>query len=292
MLNVFLDFLKNEKRYSNNTILAYQNDINQFNEFLKEFYELNDLIDQVDVIHLRSWSVYLIDSGNSARTVNRKLTSLKSFYKFLLSRKIIAVNPSSSLRGPKVSKKLPSFVSEKEIIQIFDNVIFDDEFENRRNRLMIELFYATGIRLSELVNLKFGDVLWGESAIKVLGKRSKERIIPIYRSLLSLLKDYVKTYLGPQVNNPYIFLTKKGSKVYPKLVYRVVNTYLSGTASSEKRSPHVMRHTFATHLLNNGADLNTIKELLGHTSLSATQVYTHNSIEKLKKIYQQAHPRA
>ncbi len=292
MLDIFLDYLKNEKRFSNNTIVAYENDINQFNEFLREFYELNDKLEQVDPFHLRSWSVYLIDLGSSARTVNRKLTSLKSFYKFLLSRRIIDINPASILKGPKISKRLPSFVSENELLQLFDNFTFDDEFENRRNRLMIELFYATGIRLSELVNLKHGDILWGESAIKVLGKRNKERIIPIYRSLQIDLRDYVTTFLDNQGNIPFVFLTKKGSKVYPKLVYRVVNTYLSGVASSEKRSPHVMRHTFATHLLNNGADLNTIKELLGHTSLSATQVYTHNSIEKLKKIYQQAHPRA
>ena len=292
MLDSFLQFLKNEKRYSDNTVIAYGNDLNQFQAFLRDEYELNSIFKEVNAQYLRSWTVHLIDSGVSARTVNRKLTSLKTFYKYLLSRKIISVNPSSTIRGPKISKKLPQFVSEKEMMLLFDQVTFKDEFENQRNRLIVELFYASGMRLSELINLRKKDVLDYESSVKVLGKRNKERVIPIYQDLMWSLSEYIKTHQAAIEKEGYIFLTKKGVKVYPKLVYRIVNTYLSAAATSEKRSPHVMRHTFATHLLNNGAELNTIKELLGHTSLSATQIYTHNSIEKLKKIYQQAHPRA
>lgn len=292
MLENFLQFLKNEKRYSQNTVIAYENDLNQFQVFLMEHYNQGSLYKNVDSLHLRSWTVHLIDSGVSSRTVSRKLTGLKTFFKFLLSRKIILVNPASSLKGPKLSKKLPSFISEKEMVRIFNEVEFSDEFENERNRLMIELFYATGMRLSELINLRKNDVLIHESSIKVLGKRNKERILPIYKTLQNKLIEYLSNHQSIVENNGYLFLTKKGAKVYPKLVYRIVNTYLSAASTSEKRSPHVLRHTFATHLLNNGAELNTIKELLGHTSLSATQVYTHNSIEKLKKIYQQAHPRA
>lgn len=292
MLETFLNYLKNEKRYSINTVIAYESDLIQFRDFLLVYYDLGSLYDGVESLHLRSWTVHLIDANNSARTVNRKLTSLKAFYRFLLLRKTIQHNPASSLKSPKVSKKLPHFVSENEMVRLFDEVVFDDEFENERNRLIIELLYATGVRLSELIHIKRSDILIYEASIKVIGKRNKERVVPIYKSLLESLSAYLKKHQPSIDADGYLFLTKKGAKLYPRLVYRIVNTYLSATTTSEKRSPHVVRHTFATHLLNNGAELNTIKELLGHTSLSATQVYTHNSIEKLKKIYQQAHPRA
>jgi integrase/recombinase XerC len=292
MFKNYLNYLRNERRYSSNTVTAYSLDLNQFADFLRIRYDIIELNIEVEAVHIRSWVISLIDAGVSARSVNRKLTAVKSFYKYLLAHKLITVNPASSLKGPKTAKKLPSFASEIDMVAIFDSVSFDDPFENDRNRLMVELFYATGIRLSELIDLTYEGVLFGQSAIKVIGKRNKERIVPIYPSLLESLQKYQLKYAAETSSNGFVFLTKKGAKLYPKLVYRVVNTYLSTARTTDKKSPHVIRHTFATHLLNNGAELNTIKELLGHTSLSATQVYTHNSIEKLKKIYQQAHPRA
>ncbi len=292
MLETFLNYLKTERRYATNTLIAYSSDLNQFAEYLVSSYDLTELNVGVDSAHIRSWVIHLIDEGVSARSVNRKLTAVKSFYKYLLAHKHIAANPASSLKGPRASKKLPSFASEVDMVAIFDEVTFEDSFENARNRLMIELFYATGMRLSELIELTYDRVLFGQSAVKVIGKRNKERLIPIYNSLLESIRNFQAKYAPNAPLNGYVFLTKKGAKLYPRLVYRVVNTYLSAARATDKKSPHVIRHTFATHLLNNGAELNTIKELLGHTSLSATQVYTHNSIEKLKKIYQQAHPRA
>jgi integrase/recombinase XerC len=236
--------------------------------------------------------VFMVDSGISARSVNRKMTTLKSYFKYLLQKKWIETNPTYKVRSLKNQKRLPQFVSEKEMFRLFDEFFKENSFESKRDRVILELFYATGVRLSELINLKKSDINRYEGVIKVLGKRNKERFIPVYPDLLSKLKELEELNEGVNNESDFIFLTKKGAKIYSKLVYRIVNTYLSQASNSEKRSPHVLRHTFATHLLNNGAELNTIKELLGHTSLAATQVYTHNSIEKLKKIYQQAHPRA
>jgi integrase/recombinase XerC len=292
MLKKFIDFLENEKRYSSNTILAYQNDLTQFFDFLIEHYSINPSEEEIFPDHIRSWMVSMVDSGVSARSVNRKMTTLKSFFKFLLQKKWIVTNPTYKIRSLRSQQKLPQFVSEKEMFLLFDEFFNEDTFESKRDRVILELFYATGVRLSELINLKKADINHYEGVIKVLGKRSKERYIPVYLELLNKLKELQELNKEVNANSDFIFLTKRGTKIYSRLVYRIVNTYLSQASNSEKRSPHVLRHTFATHLLNNGAELNTIKELLGHTSLAATQVYTHNSIEKLKKIYQQAHPRA
>lgn len=292
MTKKFIDFLRNEKRYSENTIVAYENDLVQFSAFLKEQYSLKMEEEEVFSEHIRSWMVFMVDSGISSRTINRKMTTLKSYFKFLLQKKLISTNPTYKIRSLKNHRKLPQFVSEKEMFQLFDSYFVEDSYECSRDRVILELFYATGVRLSELINLKYKDIDYHKGVVKVLGKRNKERFVPVYKDLLQRLSDLhaLNGELGSDAD--FVFLTKKGTKIYSRLVYRIVNTYLSQASNSEKRSPHVLRHTFATHLLNNGAELNTIKELLGHTSLAATQVYTHNSIEKLKKIYQQAHPRA
>jgi len=292
MQKKFIDFLRNEKRCSENTILAYQNDLIQFSEFLKEQYSIKLEEEEIFSDHIRSWMVFMVDSGISSRTINRKMTTLKSYFKFLLQKKIVNANPTYKIRSLKNHRKLPQFVSEKEMFQLFDSYFVEDSYECSRDRIILELFYATGIRLSELINLKFRDIDYSKGVMKVLGKRNKERFVPLYTDLLQRLSALQMLNQELVSNVDFVFLTKKGTKIYSRLVYRIVNTYLSQASNSEKRSPHVLRHTFATHLLNNGAELNTIKELLGHTSLAATQVYTHNSIEKLKKIYQQAHPRA
>lgn len=292
MFKKFIDFLRNEKRCSENTILAYQNDLVQFSEFLEEQYSIKLEEEEIFSDHIRSWMVFMVDSGISSRTINRKMTTLKSYFKFLLQKKIVNANPTYKIRSLKNHRKLPQFVSEKEMFQLFDSYFVEDSYECSRDRIILELFYATGVRLSELINLKFRDIDYSKGVMKVLGKRNKERFVPLYTDLLQRLSALQMLNQELVSNVDFVFLTKKGTKIYSRLVYRIVNTYLSQASNSEKRSPHVLRHTFATHLLNNGAELNTIKELLGHTSLAATQVYTHNSIEKLKKIYQQAHPRA
>jgi integrase/recombinase XerC len=224
------------------------------------------------------------------RSVNRKITTLKTFYKFLLRQGVVAENPMLKIQSPKTSKRLPVFVEKEGMDILLDSIDFGDDFEGQRNKLIIEIFYSTGMRLTELVNLKQLDVDLYQSHLKVLGKRNKERIIPFN----PILKEQIKIYLQakPTLNDEFLFITSSGAKMYDKLVYRIVNAYLSQITTVDKKSPHVLRHTFATHMLNNGANLNSIKELLGHASLSATQVYTHNTVEKLKNIHKQAHPKA
>lgn len=287
----FCDYIQHQKRYSQHTVNAYQKDLNQFCQFASQTYELNNWKEISSTI-IRSWIVSLLEEGNSPTTINRKISSLKSLYKYLLKDKAVQKNPLLKVVVPKTSKRLPVFINETEVTQLFSQVIFDDDFEGFRDRLVLELFYLSGMRLSELVNLKMNDINTYNLTVKVLGKRNKERIIPITQQFVDNYKKYLnyREEISPKSN--YIFLTEKGDKIYEKLVYRLVNKYLSLVTTADKKSPHVIRHTFATHMLNNGADLNTIKEILGHASLSATQVYTHNTIEKLKNIYQQAHPRA
>lgn len=287
----FCDYIQHQKRYSQHTVNAYQKDLNQFCQFASQTYELNNWKEISSTI-IRSWIVSLLEEGNSPTTINRKISSLKSLYKYLLKNKAVQKNPLLKVVVPKTSKRLPVFINETEVTQLFSQVIFDDDFEGFRDRLVLELFYLSGMRLSELVNLKMNDINTYNLTVKVLGKRNKERIIPITQQFVDNYKKYLnyREEISPKSN--YIFLTEKGDKIYEKLVYRLVNKYLSLVTTADKKSPHVIRHTFATHMLNNGADLNTIKEILGHASLSATQVYTHNTIEKLKNIYQQAHPRA
>ncbi|MBL1146034.1 MAG: tyrosine-type recombinase/integrase [Bacteroidetes bacterium] len=288
----FLNFLKSERRYSNHTIIAYQNDLEQLELFAKSEFEIEDLR-KVNFAILRSWMVALLESGISAKSINRKISTCKSFYTFLLRNNEIENLPTSKLSTPKVKKALPKFVKENEMENLFQNLTFPENYEGLRDFLIVEILYSSGMRLSELIGVKIEDINFEESTIKVLGKRNKERLIPIHLNLLSKIKTWLafRSEINP-VDSDYFLLTDTGKKLYPKFVYRKVNYYLGQVTTLQKKSPHILRHTFATHMLNNGAELNTIKEILGHSNLSATQIYTHNSIEKLKNIYKQAHPRA
>jgi integrase/recombinase XerC len=241
---------------------------------------------------VRKWIVNLMDNNIGARSVNRKISSLKAFYKFLIRRGLAEKSPLDKISAPKVSKRLPSFVEEKHMEVLLDDVEFDDDFKGITNKLVIKMFYFTGIRLSELINLKTQDFDFNNLTIKVLGKRNKERLVPVSKEFAAELIEYQKLKEREGVFSDYIFVRESGKPFYAKAVYRIVNSYLRLITSIDKKSPHVLRHSFATHMLNHGADLNAIKELLGHANLSATQVYTHNSFEKLTRIYKQAHPRA
>ena len=287
----FCNYITHQKRYSPHTVVAYQKDLEQFNTFLVKQYDITSVNDVTSII-IRSWIVELIEEGITPRSINRKISTLKSFYKFLLKNKLTESNPLVKIVTPKIAKRLPVFLGEIDVDKLFSEISFQDDFEGVRDQLVLELFYSTGIRLSELVNLKLSFVDLSTKTIKVLGKRNKERIIPIGEKLINLVVRYLSKRKENEVKNIYFFTTNKGEQTYPKLIYRLVNKYLSLITTVSKKSPHILRHTFATHMLNNGADLNTIKEILGHASLSATQVYTHNTIEKLKNIYKQAHPRA
>jgi integrase/recombinase XerC len=290
----FLDYITFEKRYSQHTIDAYRSDLEQFSAFLDNQYN-SPHIYKVDHQVIRSWVVSLMESGNTTRTVNRKITTLKSYFKFLVKEGTIKENPMNRVVAPKTSQRLPVFVEQESMKVLFDEIDFGEGYPAARDRLIMEMFYATGMRLSELIGLKDADIDLFKNALKVTGKRNKQRIIPFSGDLVNMLQGYLelkrKTFPAEGQNTP-LFLTNKGEKLYPKLVYRMVHHYLNLVTTITKRSPHVIRHTFATHMLNNGADLNAIKEILGHANLAATQVYTHNTIEKLKSIYKQAHPRA
>jgi integrase/recombinase XerC len=295
----FINYLTFEKRSSKHTVAAYLNDLTQFQEFILVQYEVN-AVEQIGHQMIRSWLVELMGDAVSARSVARKLSALKTFFTFLRKEGIVQSNPLAKVQPPKMEKRLPVFVEEKPMQSLMDDsilgnndgVYFESDYAGHRNRIILMLFYGTGIRLSELIGLQHSSIDWGKQTIKVLGKRNKERIIPIHQELLQALAQF--TQLKQQLNLPqtHLLVTEAGMPLYPKLVYLVVKKYLSMVTSIEKRSPHVLRHTFATHLLNKGADLNAIKELLGHANLAATQVYTHNSIERLKKIHQNKHPRA
>jgi len=290
----FRQYLASEKRYSLHTVTAYDKDLQQFFEFLNNNYSTQE-ITEIEPLMIRAWIMELIDNDYSGKTVNRQLSALKTFYRYLRNNNLLQVNPMLKILPPKTNKTLPEFVSKEQMDMLLDDVAFETGFEGRRNRLIIELFYFTGIRLAELVGLANQDVDLKKNQIKVLGKRNKERIIPFGNTLGQSIKEYISErdmMIGMNGPADAFFLTEKGVKIYKKLVYRIVNSYLSKVSTLKKKSPHILRHTFATHMLNNGADLNAIKELLGHANLSATQVYTHNTIDKLKSIYNQAHPRA
>lgn len=291
-LKPFTDYLLLEKKYSKHTVLAYTRDIENFNSFLDKNH-CSVSISKVGYSEIREWIVELVNNDISNRTVNRKVSSLNTYYKFLLKVEEININPLNKHRALKVGKKLQLPFSEQELKSVLENSIEVIDFESARNQLIIELFYATGIRRIELVNIKLSDVDQTGHQIKVLGKRNKERYIPLIDSINKALTCYLgyRNKLPKIEDNEVLFLTQKGLKIYEKLVYRVINKYFSEASSKAKCSPHVLRHSFATHLLNKGADLNSIKELLGHTSLAATQVYTHNSIGELKKVHSKAHPR-
>ncbi|MES2567476.1 MAG: tyrosine-type recombinase/integrase [Bacteroidota bacterium] len=286
----FIDYLTFEKRYSVHTITSYKNDLSQFIEYLNPEKEEID-ITEVNYQQIRAWVSVLIKNKIAARSVNRKLSSLKSFFKFLQRQQIIGINPMSKISGPKTPKRLPVFVDENQMEDLFTEVKFEEGFTGIRDSLMLDLFYQTGIRRSELTHLKETDVDLFNSTIKVLGKRNKERIIPISLSLKRNLESYLRVKQELNLFNIMLLVSEKGKTLTDQFVYSTVKKYLSQVTTIQKKSPHVLRHTFATHLLNNGADINAVKDLLGHANLSATQIYTHNTIEKLKKSYKQAHPR-
>jgi integrase/recombinase XerC len=291
-LELFLSYLKYEKRYSIHTITAYENDLGQFIFFGNELFA-DFTLEHVDYRLIREWIVSLLNKGTLPRSVNRKISTLKTFYKFLQREGVILKNPTDHVIMPRMAKKLPEFVQEEEMNQLLDGSFFADDFEGRRDKAIITLFYGTGIRLSELVGIRFSDLNLGEKMIKVMGKRAKERIVPIPLEIAETLKIYlaVRNALFP-IAEPFLFLTSSGEPAYPKLIYRIVKRELAQVSTIDQQSPHILRHSYATHLLNRGADLNAIKELLGHANLAATQVYTHTSFEQLKKVYKQAHPRA
>jgi integrase/recombinase XerC len=288
----FLKYIQSIKHYSPHTVRSYRMDMEQFFTFCS----IGEDEDETSIDHhlIRNWIVELIETGHSARTTNRKISSLKTYFRYLLKEGIVAVNPVNKVLTPKSEKRLPVFINENQMDHLLDDIEFGDDFSGLRNRVIIETFYNTGARLAELINLKVTDVDISQQLMKVLGKRNKERIIPMNGNYSVLLEKYfqAREIEFPDDKNEWMFLTKAGKKVYPRLIYRVVNRFLSMVTTSDKKSPHVLRHTFATHMLNQGADLNAIKELLGHANLSATEVYTHNTFEKLKSVYKQAHPRA
>ena len=288
----FTDYLLLEKNYSKLTVQAYKADLNAFKAFVAETFEQED-VKTVNYAQIRSWIVVLVESGITNRSINRKISSLNTYFKFLVKVEVIHHNPLSKHKALKTSKKVQIPFSETEIANVLDVLNFDNSFEGVRDRFIIELFYSTGIRRIELVNLKLKDVDTSNNTIKVLGKRDKERIMPLLYSVKKTLQEYLdkRRDLEGKKQDGYLFLTKKGTKVYETLVYRVINHYFSQASTKLKKSPHILRHSFATHLLNEGADLNAVKELLGHTSLAATQVYTHNSIAELKKVHLKSHPR-
>ena len=286
--NKFIKYLSAEKRFSEHTIISYSTDLDQFSIFLSEEYQISNEVSEISFQIVRSWIASLLEKGVTPRSVNRKISTLKTYFKFLIREKVISESPMLKIVAPKSKKRLPVFIEENQIENLLNEVEFDEGFIGDRDKLIIELFYVTGVRLSELINIKVFDINFSNSLIKVLGKRNKERLIPLSINLVNELQTFVRKH---NLNN-YLFTNLGGTKVYTKLVYRVVKKYIGKISSVNKKSPHILRHTFATHMLNNGADINAIKELLGHANLSATQVYTHNTIEKLKTVYKQAHPRA
>ena len=287
MFELFISYLQKELRYSPHTVTAYRNDVESFFEFACIELENYKEVSSKDI---RRYVMFLIDSGLKPRSVNRKISSIKKFYHFLLQKDVLNESPAAKIKSVKTPKSLPVFVKEEEMIQMdMITELFNDDFSGVRDRLIVELFYQTGIRRAELIEMKLGD--WSNKQIKILGKRNKERIVPVNDSLENLKMLYLSLRQAESVQDDSLLVTDKGNKLYPKFVYRKINYYIGEVSRLSKRSPHVLRHTFATHMLNNGAGIETIKELLGHESLVATQVYTHNSFEKLKSIYKQAHPR-
>jgi integrase/recombinase XerC len=286
--NKFITYLSSEKRFSEHTVKSYTTDLTQFTSFLSAEFQIVDDISEISFQIIRTWIASLLEKGISPRSVNRKISTLKSYFKFLIREGAIVENPMMKVVAPKSKKRLPVFIEEDQIASLLNEVRFEEGFVGQRNKLIIELFYVTGIRLSELINIRASDVDFNNQLIKVLGKRNKERLIPLSSSMVDSLSNFIEK----NQQNQFLFTNMDGKKLYTKLVYRLVNKYIGKISSVNKKSPHILRHTFATHMLNNGADINAIKELLGHANLSATQVYTHNTIEKLKTVYKQAHPRA
>jgi len=289
----FLDFLTYQKRYSSHTIVSYQNDLQSFFNFINE--QFGDIpLNQVTGSFIRSWLAELKNSGMESKSINRKISCLKSFYKFQLKQGHITTSPMTTIISPKIKKRLPQYVEEKDLQTLFSLVEFPNTWDGQTQLLILKLLYATGMRQAELVNLKESQIDAGNCFIKILGKGNKERIVPLNSRLMDTILLYMKNKrinfdLFDSLN---LFINSKGKKLYAKMVYNIVNKYLSLVTTIDKKSPHVLRHSFATHLMNNGAEINAVKELLGHSSLAATQIYTHNTIEKLKDVYKKAHPKA
>ncbi len=292
-VTIFLDYLKFQKRYSQHTIISYQNDLTDFFDFIETDYG-NLSINEISTTLIRTWLANLKKDKIGSKSINRKISTLKSFFKYQLRKETISVSPMANIVSLKVSKRLPSFIEEKDMDTLFQHVEFPDTWEGKTDRLLLQIFYQTGMRLSELINLKEAQIDKGYSNLKVLGKRNKERIIPINNLLLYPILEYIKSKRDnvEVFDTEYLLISEKGKKLQPKYVYNKVKQYLGYVTTNERKSPHILRHSFATHLTNNGADINAVKELLGHSSLAATQIYTHNSIEKLKEIYKKAHPKS
>ena len=291
--SAFLDHLRFQKRYSNNTCIAYENDLSAFSTFLDINYEITD-VQSVKTTYIRSWLAEIKENEITSRTINRKISSLRSFFKYLLKQEVIKVNPATTITSPKVPKRLPQFVEEKDTNTLLHDLEFEPNFKGQTEKLIIQILYNTGIRKAELINLKEHNIDKSNRQLKVLGKGNKERIIPLSQELIEIIFDYIeeKRKLHGRLEHGLLCVSATGKALDPKAVYNIVKKHLTEVTTIDKRSPHILRHTFATHLMNKGADLNAVKELLGHSSLAATQVYTHNTIEKLKDVYKKAHPKA
>lgn len=294
VVNHFLDYLKFEKRYSEHTIIAYEEDLHQFFTYLQEQFGMQEpALKEIAPSFIRSWLASLKEAKNTAKTINRKISSLKSFFKYHLRTGELEQSPMATIVSPKIPKRLPVYVEQKDTNTLFQHVEFPDTWAGKTDRLILAIFYNTGMRRSELVNLKESQVNAAANNIKVLGKGNKERLIPVSAALIKEINEYITAKQTIEAaNRVYLLINEKGRQVNAPYVYNAVKAYLSLVTTVDKKSPHVLRHTFATHLTNNGADLNAVKELLGHSSLAATQIYTHNTIEKLKDIYKKAHPKA
>lgn len=294
-LEAFISYLTFEKRYSRHTVLAYHDDLQEFTKFLADQFEMvNPPLTEISASMIRSWLAALKEENKSAKTINRKISCLKSFFKYHLRRGNLEKTPMSSVTAPKISKKLPQYVEQQDMNTLFTHVEFPDTWQGHTDRLLLSIFYHTGMRLSELVNLRESQVNAAGNTLKILGKGNKERLVPVSPELIASLQDYVNRKRS-ELKTPdttYLLVNEKGKKLAPRSVYQSVNNWLKTVTTIDKKSPHVLRHTFATHLMNNGADINAVKELLGHSSLAATQIYTHNTIEKLKDVYKKAHPKA
>jgi len=293
MIQQFLNYISLEKRHSAHTLTSYQNDLSQFQAFLQKTYELQDFA-SVDYQMIRAWVIELSEQKLKATSINRKIATLKSFYKFLQKKEVLSQNPTLRIKPLKTPKRVPTFVEEQQMDLLLDKLHFEENFVGLRDKMVLEILYNTGIREAELLGLKEQDIDFPNQQIKVLGKGNKERIIPITYTFAQQLRQYLQVrqeHFGATAP-PALILTDAGAPAYPMLIYRIVKKYLEVITTQSKKSPHVLRHSFATHLLNKGADLNAVKEILGHASLNTTQKYTHNSLDRLREVFEQAHPKA